>query len=45
MGIGVRDVGSQAGVNEGDQSGMGVMPELEGASELEGVSSNDATTM
>ena len=36
VGIGVRDEGSQAGVDEGDQSGMGVMPELEGASELEG---------
>ena len=36
VGIGVRDEGSQAGVDKGDQSGMGVMPELEGASELEG---------
>jgi hypothetical protein len=37
VGIGVRDEGSQAGVDEGDQSGMGViLPELEGASELEG---------
>ena len=32
VGMGVRDEGSQAGVNEEDQSGMGVtLPELEGA--------------
>ena len=32
VGMGVRDEGFQAGINEGDQSGMGVtLPELEGA--------------
>jgi hypothetical protein len=32
VGMGVRDEGSQAGVNEGDQSGRGVaLPEVEGA--------------
>jgi hypothetical protein len=32
VGMGVHDEGSQAGINEGDQSGMGVtLPELEGA--------------
>ena len=31
VGMGVRDEGSQAGINEGDQLGMGVtLPKLEG---------------